>query len=138
MRSIAYYESEGVPRTFVDNLIFQGKIIYFLNEVLGEKYLAENLGFTKKDLNYCNKYAEEMWTYFVTQQLFFTEDFYENRKFFGESPTVNIFPGSPGRVGWYFGYKIVEKYMKNEKVSLPALMKNDDFREIFDKSKYRP
>jgi hypothetical protein len=138
MRAVAYYESNGVPKNFMDNLIFQGKIVYFLNEVLGEKFLAENLGFTKKDLNYCDKYAEEMWAYFVTQQLFFTENFFEIRKFFGESPTINIFPDSPGRVGWYFGYKIVEKYMKNEKVSLPALMKNDDFREIFDKSKYRP
>jgi hypothetical protein len=138
MRAIAYYESVGTPKTFMDNLIFQGKIVYFLNELLGKKFLAENLGYTKKDLNYCDKHAEDMWAYFVTQKLFFTEDFFENRRFFGESPTINIFPDSPGRVGWYFGYKIVEQYMKNEKLSLPDLMKNADFREIFDKSKYRP
>ena len=45
---------------------------------------------------------------------------------------------SPGRLGYWVGYQIVNQYMKNEGVSLLDLMKNTNSQEILLKSKYKP
>ncbi|GHV34213.1 hypothetical protein FACS1894178_1290 [Bacteroidia bacterium] len=140
MRAIAMTElgSEQPSSTFVDNMVFQGKIVCFLEEMLPEIPLEYHLGYTKKQLHYCDKNAETMWTFLASDNLFFSEDFFQMRKFFGESPTIGNFPDSPGRIAWYFGYKIVKKYREKTDVSLKQLFDNHDSKGIFNAAGYRP
>ena len=45
---------------------------------------------------------------------------------------------SPGYIGLFIGWRIVEKYMdENPKVTLEQLMQTDP-RKIFEESKYKP
>jgi uncharacterized protein YjaZ len=91
--------------------------------------LEYHLGYTKQQLRYCGKNAEAMWAFLASEQLFFGEDFFQIRKFFGESPTIGNFPDSPGRIGWFFGYKIVKKYREKTGISLKQLFENKDSRK---------
>ena len=45
---------------------------------------------------------------------------------------------SPGRLGYWVGFQIVNQYMNNKSVSLQELMKNTNSQEILLKSKYNP
>ena len=45
---------------------------------------------------------------------------------------------SPGRIGYYIGYKIVNSYMNNMKIDYNQLMLFKDSREFLKKSQYKP
>jgi hypothetical protein len=124
--------------TLIGNMILQGKIVYFLSKVLPSTNICYHLGYSKEEYRWCEENAKNIWAYFIQENLLFTEDHFMIRKIIDDGPSVNIFPGSPGRIGWYFGYKIVEQYMKNSDTDLPYLMSATDSREIFRVSGYRP
>ena len=59
--------------------------------------------------------------------------------FFSDSPYTKGMPKeSPGRIGYWVGYKIIDSYMKNNNVSVQQLMNNANSQDILLKSKYRP
>jgi uncharacterized protein YjaZ len=45
---------------------------------------------------------------------------------------------APARVAYYIGYKIVEDYMQNNKISIQDLIYLDNSRAFLQKSKYKP
>ncbi|MDA7779527.1 gliding motility lipoprotein GldB, partial [Flavobacteriaceae bacterium] len=50
---------------------------------------------------------------------------------------LDIDKESPGAIGRWLGYKIVDSYMKNNKTNLNELLDLDHYT-IFKKSKYKP
>ena len=50
---------------------------------------------------------------------------------------LDIDKKSPGAIGRWLGYRIVDSYMKNNKIDLKELI-NLDHYTIFKKSKYKP
>ena len=44
---------------------------------------------------------------------------------------------SPGRIGTWFGWQIINSYMKKNDVSLQEMVVTDN-EEIFKRSKYKP
>ena len=65
---------------------------------------------------------------------------FDIRKYMGDAPFVAGFPeGSPGRVGQWVGYQLVNLFMNNNKeVSLEELMQIEDANLILRKSNYKP
>ena len=45
---------------------------------------------------------------------------------------------APARLGYFIGYKIIDSYMKNNRVSISELMLETDYSKILNKSKYKP
>ena len=69
----------------------------------------------------------------------YNKDYNSYSTFFSDSPFTKGMPKeSPGRLGYWVGYKIIESYMINNRVSLSELMKNDNSQEILLQSKYKP
>jgi uncharacterized protein YjaZ len=53
--------------------------------------------------------------------------------------TSEISQESPGRLGIWIGWRIIDSYMRNNKqVSLTALMANGDAQKILEQSQYKP
>jgi hypothetical protein len=53
--------------------------------------------------------------------------------------TAPVSQESPGRLGTWLGWQIVESYMnKNPKVSLSDLMKDSNYQKMLEESGYRP
>ena len=141
MRSVAHYELERAPqplRTLLDNMVLHGKVAYFLEKTLPKTDLATRLGYTPEQMTWCRKNEKMMWSYLVGNKLLYEQDIFKYRAFVSESPTVQMFPGSPGRVGRFLGYRMVRKYMENTGQTLPELFAETDSQKILTQSNYRP
>ncbi|OQX98741.1 MAG: hypothetical protein B6I24_04530 [Bacteroidetes bacterium 4572_128] len=124
----------------VYKMIYHGKILYFLDAMKTSEEDFIKIGFTKKEIQFCEENEKEMWTYMVENKLLFSSKNADERKFIKDSPFTNCFSkNSPGRTGIWIGWQIVKNYMKNnEEIKIENLMKENDFQKILRKSRYNP
>jgi len=139
----AYAEME-FPNTdstdyLVYNMIYQGKILYFLDAMYPEMPDYLKIGFTEEQIAYCQHFEAHMWEHFVSENLLFSTDYLQQRKFLGDAPFTAAFGNdSPGRAAVWIGWQIVRAYAKENKLDLPELMQETDFQKILNLSYYDP
>ncbi|MDD5571699.1 MAG: hypothetical protein PHD97_11180 [Bacteroidales bacterium] len=141
IKTFAYklFEFKGESNTLADNMIYEGKIMYFIDAILPDCEDTLKTGYSLKQFEWCKKYESKMWAYFVEKKLLFTQNELEIKKFVSDAPFTSVFPKeSPGRTGVWLGWQIVKNYMKNNKVSLPQLMNENDANKILSLSRYKP
>jgi len=141
MRMVALHELERTPqpmRTLLDHMILHGKIAYFLARTLPRTDMAVRFGFTPEQMVWAQRHERLTWSYFVGEQLLFEENLRRFGRYVNEAPTVQIFPGSPGRIGHFLGYRIVRRYMENTGKTIPELFAETDSQRILRLSNYRP
>lgn len=133
------FETEG-GQNLLEQMIFRGKTAYLTHVFMPENELAYVFNYDKEDLLWCEENESQIWSHFIEMELLFASETNQIRKYMGDAPFVSGFPeGSPGRVGHWVGYKIVDAFMKNNKeVGLAALMKIKDANRILRKSNYKP
>jgi uncharacterized protein YjaZ len=83
-----------------------------------------------------------MWRFFIDESLLYNSDPKLPNRFINLAPFskfyLEIDNESPGRVGQWIGWQIVRSFMKNnEKVTVQELLKME-YKDIFDRSKYKP
>ena len=127
-------------QNLLEQMIYQGKIIYLLYAFLPELDEHILLNYEKEQLLWCRENAEDVWAHFLEMELLFTTENYQIRKYLGDAPFIAGFPeGSPGRVAQWLGYEIVKAYMqRNKGRTLPQLMQIEDANQILQQSKYKP
>lgn len=133
------FEVEG-GKNLLEQMIYRGKIAYVTKALLPESELAYVFNYNQDDLTWCEKNESGIWSHFVDMELLFATESNQIRKYMGDAPFVTGFPeGSPGRVGHWVGYRIVEAFMDNNKeVGLSDLMQITDANRVLRKSKYKP
>ncbi len=121
-------------------MIYQGKLMYFVDAMLPDVDDSLKIGYSAKQLNFCKTSEEAFWTFLVEQKLLFSTDFMLKRKLIKDAPFTTCFTNaSPGRTGVWIGWQIVRTYMKNNpKVTLRQLMSNNNYQQILDDSGYSP
>lgn len=126
--------------TLLNNMIAEGKVMYFVDAMLPEMADTLKLGFSKKQLEFCEKNEAPMWTYLAEHKKLFTTDRMEIKRFMDDGPYTAAFSEeSPARTGMWLGWQIVRSYMKEHKeVKLPDLMNNTDYQGILNQSGYQP
>jgi gliding motility-associated lipoprotein GldB len=130
-------------RTLLSKMVHNGKILYFMDQVLKEEMPDTiKIGYTAKQLEWCQRYEGDIWTYFVGNKLVYESDYQKIQVYLSEGPFT---PGlgekneSAPKLGNWIGWQIVKKYMKeNPDVTIQKLMANRDAQEILKKSKYKP
>lgn len=121
------------------NILYEGKIIYLLRELFPEKADTILLGYSNAQMKWCNNNLKEMWTYLIERKLVFSTDYMTINKLISPAPFTSLFTReSPGRAAVWVGYKIISSYMKNNDVSLPELMKDQNYQGILEKSGFQP
>ena len=141
MRAVIHYELEREPQplqTLLDHMILNGKVAYFLEKTLPNVDMATRFGYTAEQMAWCRANEQMIWSYLVGEKLLYEQDSFKYRNFVLESPTVQIFPGSPGRIGHFLGYQIVRRYMRNTRQTFPELLAERDSQKILRASNYRP
>jgi hypothetical protein len=141
MKAVAHFELNKSPqplKTLLDHIVLNGKVAYFLEKTLPDTDVATRFGYTDEEMAWCEKSETMMWSYLMSAGLLYEGDSFKYRAFVMEGPTVQEFPGSPGRVGHFLGYQIVKAYMENTNQTLPELFANLDSQDILKGSKYRP
>ena len=80
-----------------------------------------------------------VWDFFLDQELIFDTDQQKINSYINEAPRSKGMPEqSPGRIGFYIGYKIVKAFMDKSDSTIAELVTHQDFDEIFRLSKYKP
>jgi len=123
----------------LDNMIYQGKIIYALQTLLPDESVALLLGFSKQELKLCLKNEKEIWRYILRNEHLYSKDYLIISKYMNEAPRSAFFADEyPSQIGTFIGWRIVSRYMsKNNKLTLPDLINNTDAQQILTKSKYK-
>lgn len=126
--------------TLLDNIIYQGKIMYLVDAMLPELHDSLKIGYTSEELEWCYDNEPQMWNHLVENKLLFTNKRMEILRFINDGPYTTGFPiESPSRSGVWIGWQIVRQYMKKHKeVTVPELMANTNYQQILNDSKYFP
>ena len=126
--------------SLLSQIIYEGKIMYFVDAMLPEMPDSLKIGYTKKQLEFCKKDEAAMWTYLAEHKQLFTTDRMSIKRFIDDGPyTASFTEKSPARIGIWIGWQIVRSYMaKHPEIKLPDLMNNTDFQGILNQSGYQP
>lgn len=130
-------------RTLLAKMIHNGKILYFMDQVLAENVPdSVKIGYTTKQLEWCKTFESDIWGYYLQNELLFETDYQKIQVFLSEGPFT---PGlgerneSAPKLGIWTGWQIVRKYMEeNPSVTLQQLMLEKDPQKILQASKYKP
>lgn len=138
---IAHQVPLNSDRRFVAKMISEGKKMYLLDRYLPEVSEKEKMGFEVEKLTWIHANEEQIWTYFMDKQLLFSTDTNLNKRFLEPAPFSKFYMEhdnlSPGRVGVWMGWQIVQSYMQHNSVSLQELL-NVNATDLLKKSNYKP
>lgn len=124
--------------TMLDRMVMEGKVLYFLDQVMPKKADFLKIRYTPEQLEWCQKNEPMIWAYFIQHNLLYEKDFSRYHNFVDEAPKTNAFKDSAPRTTDYIGWQIVRNYMKNNKCSMKELFENTNSQAILQASKYKP
>ncbi len=124
----------------VNNMVYHGKILYFLDAMFPNSSDSLKIGFTSDQMRWCIKNEKQMWNYLIEKKLLFSTDYMTINKHINPAPFTSGYPKeSPGRASVWLGWKIVKVYMeRNSDITLKDLMLDDDYQKILSESRYEP
>ena len=125
---------------FLSQMIYKGKIMYFLDVMLPQLPKADKLRFSKKQIAWCEENEKNIWAYLIDNEILFSTDVKQFNSYINYSPFAKGMSNkSPGRIAYWLGWKIVDEYMgNNTNLTLEKLMQNINAQEILQQSGYKP
>lgn len=134
------FEEQGECTTVLDHFVYYGKLMYFVDAMLPEMHDSLKIGYTTEQLKWCKNNEPQMWNFLIENKMLFSNKRMDILRFTNDAPHTTGFPAeSPGRSGIWIGWQIVRQYMKKHKeVTVSDLMKNSDYQQILNDSKYFP
>lgn len=136
------FPEQDADKTLLAKMIYNGKILYFMDSVLPDLSDTLKIGYTNEQLEWCKINEAGIWAYFMENELLFNADYLKIQKFLAEAPfTPGIGENSSSapKLGIWTGWQIVRKYMeKNPEITLQMLMNEKDPQKILSASKYKP
>lgn len=138
-----WLSSEYYPRAqsnLLDDIIYRGKILYATATLLPDIPEHVIMGYTEEQWQWMKGYESELWQLMLANRVLYETNVITKGQFLNDGPfTLPFSQESPSRGGAYFGWRIVDSYMANNKsVSLQQLMDQDDSQAILSRSNYRP
>jgi hypothetical protein len=140
MKAIAedIYPDLSSSRTLMEQMIEKGKNWWLVDQLLPETADSLKTGFTQRQLNWCLGNEGQIWNFFLDQNLYSLEpDLIKN--FIGDGPYTQGMPeASPGNIGQWVGWRIVQKYVSMHPDLTPPQLLKIPAKQIFEEAKYKP
>jgi gliding motility-associated lipoprotein GldB len=140
-REDMFPESDS-SKTLLSKMIYNGKIMYFMDQILPDLADTIKIGYTGDQLKWCQQFESKIWAFYLDQNLLYETDYPKIQKYLTEAPFT---PGlgekneSAPKLAVWTGWQIVRQYMdKHPDITLAALMANTDAQKILNDSRYRP
>ena len=132
------YPDTSFAKPLIEQMVEKGKRYFILNKFLPNANDTLKFQYTKAQLDWCYKNEKEIWKTFLEGDLLYSTDPSINN-FVSEGPSTQGMPQeSPGNIGLFAGWRIVEKYSeKHPDITIQQLMKTEA-KIIFNESKYKP
>lgn len=124
--------------TLLDYLIAEGKAVYFAQQTLPGAADSLLLRYTSAQLEWIEQNEENVWGYFLQNNLLYETDYMRFHNFIDDAPKTNAFRESCPRTTDYIGWRIVSMYAKNTGCTMQELFDQSDAQEILARSGYRP
>jgi gliding motility-associated lipoprotein GldB len=141
IREEMFLENDA-DRTLISKMVYNGKILYFMDSVLPAITDILKIGYSTEQLEWCKENEAGIWAYFLENDLLFESDYMKIQRYLSEAPFT---PGlgenssSAPKLGVWTGWQIVRQYMeKNPDISVQQLMLEKDAQKILAGSKYKP
>ena len=139
------YAQEYVPpaqgRTLLDLMVHWGKVRYVMSQILNGASDAKVMDYTDEEWQYAEEVEDNVYRYFISKEYLYTTDPRVQKRFILPAPFtkfgLEIDNDTPGRMGQYLGYKIVQSFMKENNLTLEQLIVYPETK-LFKESKYKP
>jgi gliding motility-associated lipoprotein GldB len=140
-REDLFPESDN-DKTLLSKMIYSGKILYFMDQILPDVADSIKIGYTAKQVQWCNSFKPVIWAYLLGRNLLYETDDQKIQTYINEAPftpQIGEHNESAPKLGIWTGWQIVREYMeRHPDVTLQQLMANQDAQKILNDSKYRP
>jgi len=131
----------GPSRDFLSKIVYYGKLYYLMSALMPNADNYELIGYPEDQWQWSLANEQYIWRYFISNELLFSTDSKLDDRFINPAPFSKFYleldNESPGRLGQFIGWRIVDAYMKNNEVSLHELLK-EPAATLFKKSQYKP
>lgn len=130
----------GDEDVLLDRILYEGKLRYFLSQLLPNRQVWEFTAYDKEQYEWCVRHQSQIWKTIQENRHLFTGDYLTTTQYLKEAPYTAFLPvESPGRVGVWLGYRIISAYMKQKpKTGWQELMDFSDYPELLKQSKFKP
>lgn len=133
------YNFDDNQGTLLSKMVNNGKRLYFADLLLPRTADYLKIDYLQEQVEWCKANEPEIWKFFVDRELLYTTATLEHRKYLEQGPTTAGMPAdSPGNVGSWLGWQIVNTYMqKFPETTFDELMALDA-QSMLALSKYKP
>lgn len=124
----------------LDLMVHNGKNLYVLDKLLPDTPDSIKLEITAQQTQWLSDNEKEMWSYFLKENLFYSNNLQDIRKYVEYSPNSPGMPTeAPGRTANWLGWQIVKAYMtRYPETTMQELIALKDAQALLDQSKYKP
>lgn len=122
----------------LENLVEVGKIMTLLDALLPEVDPPLKFAFSAEQLAWCEAHEAEIWKELVNRDVLFSKRAADIGRLMNDGPFTNGMPReSPGHIGEWIGYRMVQAYRRSKpKLSFAQLLAEDDPRAVL--KAYKP
>lgn len=128
-------------RSFINHVIYYGKILYLKDLLIPFKSDAQKLGYLPEEITWAEANEDQVWRYFVERELLYSSDSELLTRFLYPAPFSKFYleldNEAPARLGQFIGWQIVRQYMEKNDVSMEEML-SQPAEQIFNESKYKP
>lgn len=129
-------------RSFLSRMVYYGKELYLKELLIPLELTHIRFNYSEEDYNWAIANEEQIWRFFVENELLYSTDSELDRRFLDPAPFskfgLELDSESPSRLGRFMGYQIVKAYMdKNGDTKLQNLLAMPANR-ILKESNYKP
>lgn len=142
---VSYYLFSHTPFTsqenrLLENMIYRGKVMFVTSLLFQEEDPWEVMGYTKEQWEWCRYNERAIWGLIMDKNDLYKTDPLVLTSYLNDGPfTSEISQQSPGRLGTWVGWRIVESYMNHHpEVTISDLLAEDDAQKIVEQSFYKP
>jgi hypothetical protein len=134
------YTNDKVHRSFLNQMINQGKILYTLDLLLPEIEDSIKIGYTSEQFNWSLQNEQKIWAFIIEQQLLYNSNPKEYMRFINDGNGTSGFPKeAPAQLGVFIGWQIVRSFMHaHPGTKLNDLFAIEDAQLILAQSGYKP
>ncbi len=124
----------------IDNMIYRGKQMWLLQQLLPMEPNYEIIGYSKTQWEWCEHFERAIWNKMMDKRDLFKTESNVLTSYMNDGPfTAEISQDSPGRLGTWIGWRIVDSYMRhNPDVTIQQLMTERDAQSVLENSYYKP
>lgn len=124
----------------LDQMIFRGKQMFILSQLLPDHPAWEIIGYSQEQWEWCEYYEQAIWKRIMEKKDLFKTESAILTSYLNDAPfTAEVTQDSPGRLGIWVGWQIVESFMRhNADVDIYELLAENDAQKILEKSFYKP